>query len=155
MFWFRAKALKALFAHPWTIEDFPEEPCTASDGTLMHAVERCYPFVAQQAGYYSAWLMSDRFAAMMTTNQYKTLRDITLCVCPKFFYLTYSSLLELLRVKFASFEKYGFVKRVKTAVKVLIGSKNVQRVMLLSAKVKQRRQRVRSKRAAKAYNAMH
>ncbi|MEG0513302.1 MAG: rhamnan synthesis F family protein, partial [Clostridia bacterium] len=84
-FWFRTKALQGLFAHEWSAEDFPKEPCTAQDGTVMHALERCYPFVAQQAGYYSAWLMSDRFAAMLVTNQVKTLRDINISCCPQKF----------------------------------------------------------------------
>lgn len=135
-FWFRTKALAALFEHPWKAEDFPEEPCTAQDGTLMHALERCYPFVAQQAGYYSAWLMSDRFAAMQETNQYKTLRDITVRMCPNHFYLTRSALLEQIEMEFAQFENHSFGKRVKTAVKVLVGSRNARRMMLWATAVR-------------------
>lgn len=75
-FWFRTAALKKLFAQQFTYEMFPEEPCKAVDGTIMHALERVYPFVAQDAGYYSAWAMSDRYAAMRMTGEYKTIRDI-------------------------------------------------------------------------------
>ncbi len=138
-FWFRTRALKALFDHPWKIEDFPEEPCTAQDGTLMHALERCYPFVAQQAGYYSAWLMSDRFAAMQATNQYKTLRDINQSVGAEHFNLTYFKLLDQLRMMFLQ-PGYarGFGKRVKMAAKIMMGSENVQRLMLLKGKLAQK-----------------
>lgn len=136
MFWFRTQALKAVFTHPWTAGDFPEEPCTEKDGTIMHAVERCYPFVAQQAGYYSAWVMSDRFAAMMTTNQYKALSDISLSVGANYYHFTYPSLLKQLRL-----ETYSFGKRVKTAAKVLLGSKNAWRMMLLRDKLKKMLQR--------------
>lgn len=75
-FWFRTSALRKLFDREFTYEMFPEEPCTAVDGTIMHVLERIYPFVAQDAGYYSGWVMSDRYAAMQCTNQYKTIRDI-------------------------------------------------------------------------------
>lgn len=75
-FWFRSKALQKLFDRNFVYEDFPEEPCTLKDGTIMHAIERLYPFVAQAAGYYSAWVMTDRYAAMRMTNEYKTIRDI-------------------------------------------------------------------------------
>lgn len=75
-FWFRTKALQKLFDHEFTYDVFPEEPCTAIDGTIMHIIERIYPFVAQDAGYYSAWAMSDRYASMKVTNSYKTIRDI-------------------------------------------------------------------------------
>lgn len=74
--WFRTKAMKKLFDYPFTYDVFPEEPCTANDGTIMHAIERVYPYVAQEAGYYSAWGMSDRYACLKVTNSYKTIRDI-------------------------------------------------------------------------------
>lgn len=75
-FWFRSAALQKLFDHGFTYDDFPQEPCTAIDGTIMHMIERIYPFVAQDAGFYSAWVMSDRYAAMRMTSEYKTIRDI-------------------------------------------------------------------------------
>lgn len=75
-FWFRSTALQKLFDHDFEYEVFPEEPCTTVDGTIMHIIERIYPFVAQDAGYYSGWLISDRYAAMRMTSDYKTIRDI-------------------------------------------------------------------------------
>lgn len=66
-FWFRGAALARLFAYPWQYEDFPAEP-NQTDGTLLHAVERIYPFVAQAEGYCPAYICTDRFAALEYTN---------------------------------------------------------------------------------------
>jgi rhamnosyltransferase len=66
-FWFRPAALKKLLTHPWKYADFPEEPL-AEDGTLLHAIERVYPFTAQDAGFYPGFVMSDRYAALEYTN---------------------------------------------------------------------------------------
>ena len=49
VFWFRVKALAPLFDHGWKHEDFPPEPLP-QDGTISHAIERIYPFVAQGQG---------------------------------------------------------------------------------------------------------
>ena len=65
VFWFRPAALAPLFTKGgqggWQHADFPPEPLP-QDGTLSHAVERVYPFVAQAAGYYPAQVMSADFA---------------------------------------------------------------------------------------------
>lgn len=61
VFWFRPKALEPLFAHGWQHSDFPPEPLP-QDGTISHAIERIYPFVAQSAGYYPAVVMSKNYA---------------------------------------------------------------------------------------------
>lgn len=66
-FWFRAKALDPLFKKKWSYSDLPEEP-VGLDGTLLHAIERIYPFVAQQAGYYSGYVMSNSFSKIEYTN---------------------------------------------------------------------------------------
>lgn len=66
-FWFRPRAMKKLFEKKWSYEDFPLEPMEM-DGTIAHAVERCYQFVAQSEGYYSAIIMSDQFARIEYTN---------------------------------------------------------------------------------------
>lgn len=75
-YFFRSKALQKLFDMRFTYDMFPEEPCKEVDGTIMHIIERVYPFVAQDAGYYSAWVMSDRYAALKVTRDYKSIRDI-------------------------------------------------------------------------------
>ena len=67
-FWARTSALKPLFDKDWTYEDFPPEPFNAKDGSLLHAIERIYPYCAQHAGYYSAELMSDRYSAIELGN---------------------------------------------------------------------------------------
>ena len=65
VFWFRVRALEPLFtkggAGGWQHDDFPPEPLP-QDGTISHAIERVYPFVAQGAGYYPAEVMSADFA---------------------------------------------------------------------------------------------
>ena len=66
-FWVRTKALKSLFDHDWQYEEFPMEP-VGIDGTVMHAIERLYPFAAQSEGYYSAWILSDSYARIHMDN---------------------------------------------------------------------------------------
>lgn len=66
-FWFRYDALKAFYDKGWEYEDFPEEPLPP-DGTISHAIERIRPYVAQQAGYYTAYVMNDRYARIEYTN---------------------------------------------------------------------------------------
>lgn len=81
VFWFRTAAFKRLYACGWHYEDFPEEPVDF-DGTLLHALERIYPFVAQQEGYYSAWLLSNSFAATELTNYHYMLRELNCRLVP-------------------------------------------------------------------------
>lgn len=79
MFWFRPAALKTLIEFDWKYEDFPEEP-NDIDGTLLHAIERVYPFIAQAEGYYSGWVMSDKLARIEITNLNHMLRKINTAV---------------------------------------------------------------------------
>lgn len=67
VFWFRVKALEPLFAKGWQHSDFPPEPLP-QDGTISHAIERIYPFVAQGAGYYPAIVMSRDYAVLQTNT---------------------------------------------------------------------------------------
>ena len=66
-FWFRGKALKPLSDHHWRYDEFPPEPNNA-DGTILHAIERIYSFACVEAGYYPAFAMSDRYAALEYSN---------------------------------------------------------------------------------------
>jgi len=50
MFWARRLALKPLFALDLDWDDYPAEPI-ATDGTVMHALERLLPMVARHADY--------------------------------------------------------------------------------------------------------
>lgn len=74
MFWFRPKALKKLFDKKWQYDDFPEEP-NGIDCTFLHAIERIYGYVAQDAGYYIGWCMTDKYAAIEHTNLHYMMRN--------------------------------------------------------------------------------
>ena len=67
MFWVRTKALKGLFDYNWEYSDFPPEPIE-NDATVLHAIERIYPFCVQNEGFYSGWLMADTYAGIHLTN---------------------------------------------------------------------------------------
>jgi len=67
-YWCRREALSPLFSYPWKLEDFPSEPIQQTDGTFLHAIERIFPFVAQQQGYLSGWVMTDEYASLEITN---------------------------------------------------------------------------------------
>lgn len=88
MFWFRPVALKKLLDHGWKYEDFPPEP-NRTDGTLLHAIERAYPFFAQEAGYYSAWGISDDYARTEWTNLAYMLRTLNIKVFDQLGYGTH------------------------------------------------------------------
>lgn len=81
VFWFRPKALEKLFTYGWKYEDFPAEPVNF-DGTFLHAVERIIPYATQQAGYYSAWLLSSGFASVELTNYHYMLRQLNIRLFP-------------------------------------------------------------------------
>jgi len=50
MFWTRPEALRPMFDLNLTARDYPEEPLPI-DGTILHALERLLPFVAEKSGY--------------------------------------------------------------------------------------------------------
>ena len=79
MFWFRPAALAPLFDHDWKWEDFPPEPNNI-DGTILHAIERAYGYVAQGSGYFCGWLFSDSFARIELTNLSYFTRELTVAV---------------------------------------------------------------------------
>jgi hypothetical protein len=53
MFWARPQALAPLFALGLGPADYPPEPLP-QDGTILHALERLLPIVAQSRGYRTA-----------------------------------------------------------------------------------------------------
>ena len=75
MFWCRPKALKKMFTHDWKYEDFPPEPIK-TDGTILHAIERSYSYVAQDAGYYSTIIMNNEFAELEYENLKYNLQNV-------------------------------------------------------------------------------
>lgn len=70
-FWFRPRALEPLFkgfnGNGWEYSDFPAEP-NKTDNTILHAIERCYCYVAQSKGYYPAFVQNDFMARNECTN---------------------------------------------------------------------------------------
>lgn len=78
VFWFRSSAMKKLFAKKWKYTDFPAEP-NGVDGTFLHAVERIYSLVVQDAGYFPAYVMPDFIASMelnMMTYYLRTYNNV-------------------------------------------------------------------------------
>ncbi len=61
VFWCRTEALRKLMSYQWKYEDFREEPLPRS-GTISHAVERILSFVAQDAGFETGMVMTERYA---------------------------------------------------------------------------------------------
>ena len=51
------QGIEKIFEYAFKGEDFPAEPMPV-DGTISHAIERIWPYVAQEAGYYSAHILN-------------------------------------------------------------------------------------------------
>jgi len=60
-FWARYDALEPVFELYLEYDDFPEEPMPL-DGTISHALERSYPYVAASRGYYTEIAMTEENA---------------------------------------------------------------------------------------------
>lgn len=73
VFWCKSAALEKLLAREWKYEDFHEEPLPW-DGTVSHAIERILGYVAQDAGFETGYVMSDKFAQSYILQLKKTLR---------------------------------------------------------------------------------
>lgn len=61
MYWFRPAALRKLFEHKWTWDDFAN--MDYRDGSLVHAIERIIAYVAIDAGYTFRHVVTARNAA--------------------------------------------------------------------------------------------
>lgn len=61
VFWARVCSIQKLFKKQWSYSDFPSEPMPA-DGTISHAIERIFAYVAQDAGYKTGTIMSNAYA---------------------------------------------------------------------------------------------
>ena len=75
VFWAKKEAIIKLLQYKWLYLDFDPEPLK-NDGTLSHAVERALPFIAQDAGYYTGWVMTDEYASQRMENQYHIIKDV-------------------------------------------------------------------------------
>lgn len=73
VFWAKVEALKKLFQFGWRYEDFDEEPMK-SDGTISHAIERILAYVAQDSGFETGWVMTDKYASERFEYEQKILK---------------------------------------------------------------------------------
>lgn len=64
VFWARTEVLKKLIDYPWKYEDFQKEPMD-DDGTISHAIERIFPYLALDAGYYVKTVVSERYCPIL------------------------------------------------------------------------------------------
>lgn len=74
VFWAKVPALKKLFEIDWKYEDFDEEPLK-NDGTISHSIERILAYVAQDAGFNTGWVMTDRYAGELIEYTQDILRE--------------------------------------------------------------------------------
>ncbi len=63
-FWCRTEVLKKLLEYPWKYEDFQDEPMD-DDGTISHAIERIFPYLAVDAGYSVRTVVSQGYCSML------------------------------------------------------------------------------------------
>jgi len=129
-FWFRPKAMIKLFEYGFTYDDFPPEPYQGQDGDLMHAIERIYPFAVQSAGYYTGWLLSDKFARMEITNLHKQLRDSNQTLFWNFGVQERHALLHCVSASKNMLEilsaKHSFADKCKMLARKLLGTKGYE-----------------------------
>ncbi len=115
IFWFRPAALMPLLKRKWKYEDFPEEP-NNNDGTMLHAIERLYPFAAQAAGYYSAWCLRGHNAERYFTTVYSMLQN------------------EVYARKYGNV-RYYMLYRIKEAIKRKVSPKNWRNLKMFIKKI--------------------
>lgn len=80
MFWFRPECLRRLVEMDWEYEDFPAEPLPL-DGSLIHIIERAYPFFAQDAGYLTGCISTIKHAQIHITNLSYLYREANIKLC--------------------------------------------------------------------------
>ena len=120
IFWFRTKALALLFDQNYTYEDFPVEPTRVTDGTIMHSLERIYPFAAQQAGFYSAWVMTLSYSQLEITNYHKITKDYHVALAGKIGFESREHYLNLINQGNSLNQEMLAESKLKTRVKKLI-----------------------------------
>lgn len=64
VFWCRTQAIVKILKYDWKYEDFQDEPLP-DDGTISHAIERIFAYVAQDAGYSTEWIMCSKYAGKL------------------------------------------------------------------------------------------
>lgn len=69
-FWAKSVSIKKLLKKDWKYEDFDEEPLK-DDGTISHAIERVFGYVAQDAGYETGTVMRISYAQKLLSYSQK------------------------------------------------------------------------------------
>lgn len=72
-FWARTDAIKKIFIRHWEYKDFPREPM-AIDGTLNHAIERIFGFIAVDSGYNVQTMMTFEYANYLISKSQKYMK---------------------------------------------------------------------------------
>lgn len=125
VFWARTDALKTLFMHEWTYHDFPGEPVPA-DGTIGHAIERIFPYVAQHNGYYTEYVLNSQYAASELVN-YRTMHVETvkaLSGLPIVCYNTHALLVQTIRKIVVEFNRmYAVCRNYPAPISVVVPPK--------------------------------
>ncbi len=67
-FWCRYEALKQLFEYPWEHSSFPDEPLPL-DGSISHAIERAFPYIAKYNKFTTGVIYSKRMAEIMLNDR--------------------------------------------------------------------------------------
>lgn len=73
MLWYKPDALRAMMSHDWNPEEFPREP-VATDGTLMHAIERIPVYAAWARGYDYRIMLNPKI--QMSVWEMNSLKDL-------------------------------------------------------------------------------
>lgn len=66
-FWARRDAIKRIFDVHWKYEDFDDEPLPI-DGTISHAIERIFQYIALDSGYAVSYLIKDTYCEEYLEN---------------------------------------------------------------------------------------
>ena len=74
VFWCRVDAMRKLFKYGWEYTSFCDEPMP-NDGTISHAIERIFGFVAADAGYKVGTILNDKYASNVLGDLQKKLRS--------------------------------------------------------------------------------
>lgn len=136
MFWFRPKAMKPLYDYDWEYKDFPPEP-NGIDGTLLHAIERIYPFIIQQSGYYPAIVMTDKFAAIEYNNLRHYVRGYNRVIIGHGIGPEYVTMLQTMNYQLTYFHR--FRRKIKYRVKRLLPKSILKKIKKLKNKEKDRK----------------
>lgn len=75
VFWCKSCIMGKLFNKCWKVEDFAEEPMP-NGGTISHAVERIFGYLAQDAGYDTGTIMCESYAGKLIMLMHNEKKEI-------------------------------------------------------------------------------